>query len=586
MGRVPRFVLRTAMLCLLLLAGTASALLAAGPGHGNQRVPAPPIGPPATTVSTGTTTTGTSPVTTAAVTTTVTTGPTETTTTSTASPVLVFSGHGWGHGIGLSQWGAYGYALHGWNYNRILSHYYTGTTLGAVRGSTVRVLVATGKRVKLGATAAWTVADAAGAPTALAAGTSMMLRGGLDVGGVLRTGPLTITSAAPLLVNGSAYRGKLTVLSDGKTLQVVDTLGLEAYLRGVIAAEMPQAWPEAALEAQAVAARTYALFNLQKGEPFDLYSDGRSQVYGGIADETPRTDAAVLATKGEVVLWHGQVADTVYSSTSGGRTASALAALGQDIPYLVSVADPYDDLSPYHDWGPVLVNGAAAARDLQLAPPVQDMQMTEDADGRVASVTAVDLAAAQVTVNGAQARAELDLPSTWFAASVLSLLPRSQAIPFGSMVTLTGTVRSAVDVPATGVSLESKSIGTGWLPAGPVTLDSTGAFSLDETPLISTQYRLAWGSARVGLAKIAVSPIVTAALSGESIAGSVLPALGGAAVELQLQSGTTWTTVSSTLTDPTGAWSFAGTLVPGTYRVRCAPGDGLSPGLSQPVVVP
>jgi stage II sporulation protein D len=498
----------------------------------------------------------------------------------------VFTGHGWGHGIGLSQWGADGYALHGWSYTRILSHYYTGTALGTVRGSPVRVLVATGKRVKLGATAPWTVSDGAGAPTAMTAGTPLMLRGGLDVAGALRTSPLTISSSAPLLVNGRAFRGKLTVISDGKTLQVVDTLGLEAYLRGVVAAEMPQAWPEAALEAQAVAARTYALFNLQKGQPFDLYADGRSQVYGGVAEETPSTDAAVAATKGEVVLWHGQVADTVYSSTSGGRTASALAALGQDIPYLVSVADPYDNLSPLHDWGPMLVGGASAARDLKLAPPVQDLQMTPDTDGRVGSLTAVDLSAAQVTISGAQARAALDLPSTWFSASVLSLLPRSQVVPFGSAVTLTGFVHAAADVSASGVSLETKSLGTGWTPAGAVTLDSTGAFSISESPALSTQYRLAWGSVRAGLAKIAVTPAVTAAVSGGAVAGGVLPMVAGAAVELQLQSGATWATVSSTVTAPDGTWSFAGPLQAGTYRVRCAPGGGLAAGLSLPVVVP
>src|SRR5471030_3268121 len=125
---------------------------------------------------------------------------------------------------------------------------------------------------------------------------------------------------------------------------------------------MPQAWPEAALEAQAIAARSYALANRHQGGAFDLYSDGRSQVYGGVAAKTPRTTAAVAATRGKVVLWHGQVANTLYSSTSGGRTASALAELGQDIPYLVSVADPYDTLSPYHDWGPVLVGGNSAAK--------------------------------------------------------------------------------------------------------------------------------------------------------------------------------------------------------------------------------
>ena len=77
-------------------------------------------------------------------------------------PCSSFDGHGYGHGVGLSQWGAYGYALHGWTYDRILAHYYTGTTLGPAPVSKVRVLVAGGNRVTLGATAPWQVADARG----------------------------------------------------------------------------------------------------------------------------------------------------------------------------------------------------------------------------------------------------------------------------------------------------------------------------------------------------------------------------------------------------------------------------------------
>ena len=256
--------------------------------------------------------------------------------------MLVFTGHGYGRGLGMSQWGAYGYALHGWTYDRILAHYYGGTTLGSTPISKVRVLVAAGKRVTLSATAAWTIADTAGARMAPEVGPSMTLRPALAVGGAPLAGPLTVTSSRPLLVNGQAYRGRLTVLSDGKSLQVVDNVGLESYVKGVVAAEMPRAWPAAALEAQAVAARSYALANLRKGDSFDLFADGRSEVYGGVAAETPSTNAAVEATRGRVVLWQGAVADTLYSASSGGRTASAQASLGENIPYLASVADPYD----------------------------------------------------------------------------------------------------------------------------------------------------------------------------------------------------------------------------------------------------
>ena len=96
----------------------------------------------------------------------------------------------------------------------------------------------------------------------------------------------------------------------------------------IFPAEMPSGWAPEALKAQAVAARSYALANLAKGRPFDLYSDTRSQVYGGVKAESTKTSAAVDATKGEVVLFNGKVADTLFFSTSGGRTASALESTG------------------------------------------------------------------------------------------------------------------------------------------------------------------------------------------------------------------------------------------------------------------
>ncbi len=216
---------------------------------------------------------------------------------------------------------------------------------------------------------------------------------------------------------------------------------------------------------------------------------------------------------------------------------------------------------------------------------VEDAQMTDDDEGRVSALTAFGQLASQATLTGAQARLALALPSTWFSLSLLSLLPTSHAVPFGGAVTLTGFLHAGAGEPADGVSLEAKSLGTGWLPAGPVALDSAGAFAATVSPRLSTQYRLAWGDVRAGLAKIAVSPVVTAAAAAAAISGSVQPAVVGAAVELQRQDANAWTSVSSTTTDATGAWSFSGTLAAGTYRVRCAPGHGLAPGLSAAVVV-
>src|SRR6478735_3147183 len=287
-----RFALRLGVVCFLLAAGGVSSLLAAGPR--------------ALRVATVTTVT---------------------VVTSPAASVLVLRGHGWGHGLGLSQWGAYGYAKHGWTYDRILAHYYTGTTLGPASRSTVRVLLAQAKRTVLSSVVAWSVTDATGTKVQLDPGT-ITLKPKLALPGRLELQPpFAFVGKQPLVVGTKPYRGKLVVSSDGKRVQVVDVLGLEPYLKGVVPSEMPSTWPAGALEAQAVAARSYALANLTKNRGFDLY--------GGVDAESSAASDAVDATKGQVVMWNGKVADTLFFSTSGGRTASAAEVTGVAVPYLV-----------------------------------------------------------------------------------------------------------------------------------------------------------------------------------------------------------------------------------------------------------
>ncbi|HZO33830.1 MAG TPA: SpoIID/LytB domain-containing protein, partial [Gaiellaceae bacterium] len=226
------------------------------------------------------------------------------TVTSTAPEVLAISGHGYGHGLGLSQWGAYGYALHGLDADRILAHYYAGTTLGTLPARTVRVLLRRGKRVTLTSISPWRAVDAAGTTVRLEPGTTT-LGAASKLDGKTMVMPVTFAASAPLQVDGALYRGKIVVSRTARTFDAVDLVGLEAYVKGVVAAEVPSNWPAAALQAQAVAARSYALANLRKGGDFDVYDDTRDQVYGGVAAETPETNAAVDATRGRVVLYGG-----------------------------------------------------------------------------------------------------------------------------------------------------------------------------------------------------------------------------------------------------------------------------------------
>jgi SpoIID/LytB domain protein len=385
----------------------------------------------------------------------------------------------------------------------------------------------------------------------------------------------------PLRLGKAAYRGKLVLVSNGKRLQVVNALPLESYVLGVVGREMPSNWPAAALEAQAVAARSYALSELENvvtARNFDVYSDTRSQVYGGIQAESAAVTAAVQATARQVVLYGGKVATTYFSSSSGGRTVSAAEAWGKGVPYLVSVDDPYDTLSPYHDWGPVVIDARKAARALKVPGDLLRLDLTPGPSGHVEQVDAVGTNGS-VQVTGSTVRTALGLRSTWFDVGWLALTPPAEAVPYGGSATLSGNARGVG-----AVTLEQKAANGTWQPVGPVTPAGDGSFAVTVHPVATTQYRLAAGQVRAALVAVPVAPAVSASVGTGTVQGSVRPALAGAAVQLQRQSGTSWTTVATGTTDGAGSFAVSAQLSPGSYRVRCAPGHGLLPGVSQPIL--
>jgi SpoIID/LytB domain protein len=267
-------------------------------------------------------------------------------------------GAGFGHGVGMSQYGAMGYAQHGARYDSILAHYYTGTRLGTTSpAQPVRVLLSS----SLGPT--FTGASRAGSKTLSPSKTYAARANGLGSIDLLHSGKRVATFTAPLQVaggdgtlmtGGRRYRGTLTFAPDPLGgVDVINTLGLEDYVRGVVAWESPSSWPAEALKAQAVAARTYAITTHRSGS-FDQYADTRSQMYGGVNAETSTTDAAVAATRGQVVTYQGRPVTTYFFSTSGGRTEDIEDSVlgGSPQPWLKSVEDPYDSVSPRHRWAP------------------------------------------------------------------------------------------------------------------------------------------------------------------------------------------------------------------------------------------
>jgi peptidoglycan hydrolase-like amidase len=325
-----------------------------------------------------------------------------------AGTKLVVTGRGWGHGVGMSQWGAYGYATHGWSWQRILAHYYPGTRIADAPTAKVRVLLAPhAQRPTISCAGGIRVGDATGRVYPLAPAAYQVEHGlRLPVGHrrvrvrrglhhrerfvtvpalrALHAPVVFDCPAAPLLLNGRAYHGTLVLRHAGSGLQVVNTVPLDQYVRGVVAGEMPFRWSVAALAAQAVAARSYALATLKPGTTFDLYADTRSQVYGGLAYETARTDIAVAQTAGKVLTWNGHVATTFFFSTSGGRTADVgdvWPAYGH-VPYLRSVDDPYDARSPHHVWGPIVFDAQRLARRLHAS--AGEVSIVRSPSGRVA----------------------------------------------------------------------------------------------------------------------------------------------------------------------------------------------------------
>jgi stage II sporulation protein D len=285
-----------------------------------------------------------------------------------AATKLTITGAGFGHGIGMSQYGTYGYSLHLKTYDFILAHYYTGTALGKLDSNPEIKVLLQGSKKSISFAGGLDAGDAALDPaqtySVKRGGDGLILRNaqGKSVG--TTPGPLRVDAPVgqPLRLMGTSvpgiknglYRGSLLISASGSGLIAVNALDLEDYVRGVVSGESPSAWPAEALKAQAVAARTYAMTTDAGGTVFDQYADTRSQVYRGVAAETPNTDAAAAATTGQVVTYNGQPVTTYFFSTSGGETEDIENSFvgSQPQPWLKAVDDPFDSVSPKHRWGP------------------------------------------------------------------------------------------------------------------------------------------------------------------------------------------------------------------------------------------
>jgi stage II sporulation protein D len=409
---------------------------------------------------------------------------------------FVVAGGGWGHGVGMSQWGAFGQAKAGRDYRAILGHYYRGTGIGTAPTTLlerVRVLVADRLRT-VSATNVLAVFDGAGKRYGLpeekvTIGPKLELPVGKDGKPVVLEGPITLRArpGTYLTVADKAYRGDLRVAKVGSRLQLVNLVGLEAYLLGVVPGEMPKDWPLDALKAQAVAARTYAVGHLVKGKGFDLYSDWRSQVYYGVASEAPGPTQAVMETRGEIVTYDGAPAQTFYFSSSGGRTISALDAFGTDVPYLVAVDDPWDETSPNHRWPSQLLTGAQLAKRFGLDGPVTDVTYFAGAPGRPA-VIRLTTTRVSSDVRLSDVRARLGLKSTGFRLGVLRLDGPDGSPSSDGALRLTGLARQIDDVV-----LERRGSSGAWVRVRKLRPAADGTFAVKLRLEATTAFRLSAG---------------------------------------------------------------------------------------------
>jgi len=278
-----------------------------------------------------------------------------------AKVVWKVKGGGFGHGVGLSQYGAQGLATEGGsNWRQIVGHYYRGTKISALGESgsrPIRVLLAPYQP-----SVSFTGADSACGLTLRPKRVYSATRRGKGVALNAPSGSSLGSCGSVLTVSGGdsvkvvgegAYRGSLQVRPSSVpgTVNAINAVDVEDYLRGVVPLESPSSWDIQALRAQAVVARSYALASKVGGKGFDLYDTTASQVYGGVGAEQPRTDRAVADTSGRVVTHKGRTIAAYFFSTSGGHTEDNENVWGgEPRPYLRGVPDPFDSISPLHRW--------------------------------------------------------------------------------------------------------------------------------------------------------------------------------------------------------------------------------------------
>jgi stage II sporulation protein D len=366
-------------------------------------------------------------------------------------------GHGFGHGRGLSQWGAYGAATKGLSYAQILAFYYTGTTLSTQSDPAMRVLIseAGSSPTHILPAAGLSLCHGSNIRTPLSTSSAisswrlLLISGvlrlqyysggayhtsGLTVGGSSATftrstsctslGAAAMTLALPSGARMGVRAGVRAVVSGG-SLRTVGIMGMTSYLASVVPSEMPSGWATEALKAQSVAARSYATRYREVAggatKPWDICNTTSCQVFHGTSAEAASTTSAVAATAGRVLTYGGDVALTEFSASNGGWTTAG----SSSTPYLVAKADPYDGVvASYgsswpnpHTWTDTISPASLQSRYPAIGTFVR-LEVTGrdgngDFGGRTTSVV-IQGNTGHVTLSGSEFAAVAGLKSIWW----------------------------------------------------------------------------------------------------------------------------------------------------------------------------
>lgn len=347
-----------------------------------------------------------------------------------------------------------------------------------------------------GAWTGWAAPEAAGGP----------LGGASAAGGA--------GAAGDLQLGERRYRGQLQILASGSGLRAINHLPLEQYLASVVGSEMPASWPQAALRAQAVAARTYVLRQRKPGGLFDVTATTASQVYRGVEAETASTREAVAATRAQVLLFEGSLVEAVFHSSSGGvSTENSGEIWNQQLPYLVSVPD-LDDVSPVQNWRQTLAPELLRKAFGEIGGALSIEVLSTSASGRIRQAR-VTGPAGTLLLSGTQLRSRLGLRSTLVHFEILTPNPATNTGMDAAVLPAWAMLPATAKVPATAKLRAGSNIGAGFDP-GPGSSPGAGSG-------IGANIPIAGGAASSGSRAVNYRSII----SGSATAGALAAAAAG-----------------------------------------------------------